>query len=152
MRYHCRNKYPLGPYYFPVYEPIVTEAATARIVAENQPDFIDPAEHAAALYKRYSDQCNEQPAQSSAKPQVFVQQAAAAFFNSVADAACEQVVTAAAARAEAEIDVRSLLEDIVADAKITAASNIFTRQLYPWFFKEKFNHHCQWHGQDDCQE
>jgi hypothetical protein len=50
---HCRNKYPLGPYYFPVYEPIVTEAATARIVAENQPDYIDPAQLSAACFDKY---------------------------------------------------------------------------------------------------
>ena len=49
---HCRNKYPLGPYYFPVYEPIVTEAATARIVAENQPDYIDPARQSAACFNQ----------------------------------------------------------------------------------------------------
>jgi len=65
---HCRNKYPLGPYYFPVYEPIVTEAATARIVAENQPDYIDPAQQSAACFEKYRVQeCKEFAAERAAK-------------------------------------------------------------------------------------
>ena len=27
----CRNKYPLGPYYFPEYKPYVTEAEVKRV-------------------------------------------------------------------------------------------------------------------------
>ena len=40
---HCRNKYPLGPYYFPEYEPYMTESAVARVRAESSSDYVDLA-------------------------------------------------------------------------------------------------------------
>ena len=40
---HCRNKYPLGPYYFPEYTPYVTEAEVERVRMESRADYIDPA-------------------------------------------------------------------------------------------------------------
>ena len=43
----CRNKYLLGPYYFPEYKPYVTEAEVERIRLESRADYIDPAKQSA---------------------------------------------------------------------------------------------------------
>ena len=40
---HCRNKYPLGLYYFPEYKPYITEAEVEHVRMESQADYIDPA-------------------------------------------------------------------------------------------------------------
>jgi hypothetical protein len=53
---HCRNKYPLGPYYFPEYEPYVTESAVARVRAESSSDYVDLAKAAASCYDDYRNE------------------------------------------------------------------------------------------------
>jgi hypothetical protein len=53
---HCRNKYPLGPYYFPEYKPYVTEAEVERVRMESRADYIDPAKKAAEFFEKYCEQ------------------------------------------------------------------------------------------------
>ena len=50
---HCRNKYPLGLYYFPDYKPYVTEAEVERVRLESWADYIDPAKRSAACFDEY---------------------------------------------------------------------------------------------------
>ena len=66
---HCRNKYLLSLYYFLVYKLIVTEAATTvHIVAENQPDYINPAKQSAACFENYCMQeCRKFAAEGTTK-------------------------------------------------------------------------------------
>ena len=49
----CRNKYPLGPYYFKEYTPYVTKAEVERVRAESSADYVNPAEDAAACFEKY---------------------------------------------------------------------------------------------------
>jgi hypothetical protein len=49
----CRNKYPLGPYYFQEYKPYVTKAEVERVRAESSADYVNPAEDAAACFEEY---------------------------------------------------------------------------------------------------
>ena len=58
----CRNKYPLGPYYFPEYKPYVTEAEVERVRMESQADYIDPAKKAAEFFEKYCEQQYKVPA------------------------------------------------------------------------------------------
>jgi hypothetical protein len=52
---HCRNKHPLGPYYFSEYKPYVTEAEIERVRMESRADYIDPAKKAAAFFEGYCE-------------------------------------------------------------------------------------------------
>ena len=49
----CRNKYPLGPYYFKEYTPYVTKTEVERVRAESSTDYVNPAEDAAACFEKY---------------------------------------------------------------------------------------------------
>jgi len=49
----CRNKYPLGPYYFKEYTPYMTKAEVERVRAESSADYVNPAEDAAACFEKY---------------------------------------------------------------------------------------------------
>ena len=65
---HCCNKYPLSLYYFLVYKLIVTEAATVHIVAENQPNYINPAKQPAVCFENYRmQQCRKFAAEHTMK-------------------------------------------------------------------------------------
>ena len=59
---HCRNKYPLGPYYFQEYKPYVTEAEVERVRMESRADYIDPAKKAAECFEKYCEQECKVPA------------------------------------------------------------------------------------------
>ena len=49
----CRNKYPLGPYYFPEYNPYVMEAEVERVCLESRADYVDPARQSAEGFEKY---------------------------------------------------------------------------------------------------
>ena len=49
----CRNKYPLGPYYFQEYKPHVTEAEVERVRQESRADYINPARQPAECFEKY---------------------------------------------------------------------------------------------------
>jgi len=53
---HCRNKYPLGPYYFQEYKAYVTKAEVERVRAESSAEYVDPAKNATACYDEYRAQ------------------------------------------------------------------------------------------------
>ena len=53
---HCRNKYPLSPYYFQEYKACVTEAEVEQVRAESSAEYVDPAKNAAACFDKYCTQ------------------------------------------------------------------------------------------------
>ena len=59
---HCRNKHPLGPYYFSEYKPYVTEAEIERVRMESRADYINPAKKTAERFERYCEQECKVPA------------------------------------------------------------------------------------------
>ena len=59
---HCRNKHPLGPYYFSEYKPYVTEAEIECVRMESRADYIDPAKKTAERFKKYCEQECKVPA------------------------------------------------------------------------------------------
>ena len=65
----CRNKYPLGPYYFQEYKPYVTEAEVERVRQESRVDYIDPAKRSAECFEKYYAEKLEEDAAEHGLPE-----------------------------------------------------------------------------------
>jgi len=111
---HCRNKYPLGPYYFPEYEPYVTESAVARVRAESSSDYVDLAKAAASCYDDYRNERDKVSAAEHAEVHA----------NALPDDASAEDIFAHVPAYDAEAAVRSALTTWVDVARARIAASM----------------------------
>ena len=110
----CRNKYPLGPYYFPEYELYVTESAAARVRAESSGDYVDLAKAAASCFDDY---CKERCEVSAAEH-------AAVHASALPDDASARGILACVPAYDAQAAVRSALAAWVDVARARIAASM----------------------------